>query len=305
MIRREFFDAALRAAQALDNNPIDTTAFHALHNPIDTTAFHALHNPIDTTAFHALHNPIDTTAFHALHNPIDTTAFHALHNPIDTTAFHALHNPIDTTAFHALHNPIDTTAFHALHNPIDTTAFHALHNPIDTTAFHALHNPIDTTAFHALHNPIDTTAFHALHNPIDTTAFHALHNPIDRPRAGAELENPGPTQPPTDLEDAPDSVLEFKTAQLLVELATWSDLLAQLDLLRHTDVGISDSWLLAVAKQIDGCLRGLVVTGSNGACWRCGDATLTPSGVTCGECAALVARLVLEVWHLAEGLEPS
>ena len=117
------------------------------------------------------------------------------------------------------------------------------------------------------------------------------------------VEDSAPTLPSTDWEDVPDSVLEFEAAEMLVDLRTWIDLWALLARLRDTGDGGLDAELLVVARQIDECLSGLERTaGPGGVCWGCDDATLRPYGVVCGECAALVAQMMLEAQFLGEGL---
>ena len=117
------------------------------------------------------------------------------------------------------------------------------------------------------------------------------------------VEDSAPTLPSTDWEDVPDSVLEFEAAEMLVDLRTWIDLWVLLARLRDTGDGGLDAELLVVARQIDECLSGLERTaGPGGVCWGCDDATLRPYGVVCGECAALVAQMMLEAQFLGEGL---
>ena len=117
------------------------------------------------------------------------------------------------------------------------------------------------------------------------------------------VEDSAPTLPSTDWEDVPDSVLEFEAAEMLVDLRTWIDLWALLARLRDTGDGGLDAELLVVSRQIDECLSGLERTaGPGGVCWGCDDATLRPYGVVCGECAALVAQMMLEAQFLGEGL---
>ena len=102
----------------------------------------------------------------------------------------------------------------------------------------------------------------------------------------------------TDLEDVPEGALEVATATLLIRLSTWCDLH---DLL----VGIEglEPERLEVARQIDECLSRLARTlDTHGICWGCRNVTLTPAGVTCVECAPVIASMMLESVRLAEGI---
>ena len=101
-----------------------------------------------------------------------------------------------------------------------------------------------------------------------------------------------------DLQDVPEGALEEVTTELLIRLSTWCDLHGVL-------VGI-EGWeaaRLEVARQIDQDLSRLARTlDSDGICWSCGGDTLTPSGITCAECAPVIAPMMLECVGLAEGI---
>ncbi len=101
-----------------------------------------------------------------------------------------------------------------------------------------------------------------------------------------------------DLQDVPEGVLEVVTEELLLRLSTWCDLHGVL-------VGIEGlkAARLEVARQIDQDLSRLARTlDSDGVCWDCGGDTLTPSGITCAECAPVIAPMMLECVCLAEGI---
>ena len=130
---------------------------------------------------------------------------------------------------------------------------------------------------------------------VSREAFAGLEGPV---HAADSTDAVAPPLSPADQEDAPEGVLEVVTVELLMRLRTWCGLC---DLL----VGIEGLEVerLAVARQIDECLSRVARTAdSDGVCWGCGGAALMLCGVTCAECAVLVAQMMLATVLLAEGL---
>ena len=122
---------------------------------------------------------------------------------------------------------------------------------------------------------------------------------VESPDLAADAKDAAaPPSLSADLQDVPEGALEEVTTELLIRLSTWCDLHGVL-------VGI-EGWeaaRLEVARQIDQDLSRLARTlDSDGICWSCGGDTLTPSGITCAECAPVIAPMMLECVGLVEGI---